>query len=88
MLTGMPATGTMPTVRDQESLDPYHTAYRWDAVPLVVGARMPPSVPLVAVPEPLAARIPVVQSYSYAVLDNRVYLVDPSTGIIVATINQ
>jgi hypothetical protein len=68
--------------------DPYHTAYRWDGVPLVVGARIPPSVPLVAVPDPIAARIPVTQSYSYAVIDNRVYLVDPATNIIVAEITQ
>jgi hypothetical protein len=67
-------------------LDPYHTAYRWDGVPLVVGARIPPSVPLIAVPEPVSARIPVAAPYSYAVLDNRLYLVDPATGVIVAVI--
>lgn len=74
--------------RDQDYLDPYHTAYRWDGVPLVVGARIPQSLPLVAVPEPVAARIPAAQPYSYAVLDNRVYLVDPATNIIVAEITQ
>ena len=74
--------------RDQDYRDPYHTAYRWDGVPLVVGARIPPSVPLVAVPEPVAVRVPSAQPYSYAVLDNRVYLVDPSTNIIVAEINR
>ncbi len=60
--------------------------YRWDGVPLVVGARIPPSVPLVAVPDWVAARIPAARPYSYAVLDNRVYLVDPATAIIVAEI--
>jgi hypothetical protein len=68
--------------------DPYHTADRWDGAPLVVGARIPPSVPLVAVPDPIVARIPATQSYSYAVIDNRVYLVDPATDIIVAEIAQ
>jgi hypothetical protein len=67
-------------------LDPYHTAYRWDGVPLVVGARIPPSVPLIAVPEPVVARIPVAAPYSYAVIENRVYLVDPATSVIVAVI--
>jgi hypothetical protein len=43
-------------------------------------------VPLVGVPEPVAARIPAARPYSYAVLDNRVYLVDPATGVIVAEI--
>jgi hypothetical protein len=74
--------------RDQDYRDPYHTAYRWDGVPLVVGARIPPSVPLIAVPEPVATRIPVAAPYSYAVLDNRVYLVDPATSVIVAQITQ
>jgi hypothetical protein len=69
-----------------DDLDPYHTAYRWDGVPLVVGARIPPSVPLVAVPEPVVARIPVAAPYDYAVIENRVYLVDPATGVIVAVI--
>jgi hypothetical protein len=67
-------------------LDPYHTAYRWNGIPLVVGARIPASVPLAALPEWLAARVPAARPYSYAVLDNRVLLVDPSTGIIVAAI--
>jgi hypothetical protein len=66
--------------------DPYHTGYRQEVVPLVVGARIPPSVPLVAVPDPIVARIPATQSYSYAVIENRVYLVDPATSLIVAEI--
>jgi hypothetical protein len=61
-------------------------AYRWDGVPLVVGARIPASVPLVAVPDWLALRIPAARPYSYAVLDNHVYLIDPATSIIVAEI--
>jgi hypothetical protein len=68
------------------ALDPYHTAYRWNGIPLVVGARIPPSVPLAALPEAVAARVPAARPYGYAVLDNRVLLVDPSTGIIVAAI--
>jgi hypothetical protein len=71
---------------DRDYRDPYRAVPRWDGVPLVVGARIPPSLPLVAVPDPLAARIPVAGPYSYAVLDNRVYLVDPTTGVIVAVI--
>jgi hypothetical protein len=76
--------------RDQayDDLDPYHTAYRWDGVPLVVGARIPQSVPLVTVPEQVVARVPAARSYSYAVLDDRVYLVDPATNIIMAEITR
>ncbi len=72
--------------RDSGYRDPYHPEYRQVSVPLVVGARIPQSVPLVAVPEPVVARIPAARPYSYARLDNRVYLVDPATGIIVADI--
>jgi hypothetical protein len=73
--------------------DPYHDeyretyrAYRWDQ--LVVGARIPPSVPLYAVPGPVLASIPAAAPYSYALIDNRVFLVDPATGVIVAEITQ
>jgi hypothetical protein len=65
--------------------DPYHPEYR-QSVALVVGARIPQSVPLLAVPEPVLARIPAARPYSYARLDDRVYLVDPATGIIAADI--
>jgi hypothetical protein len=72
--------------RDAGYRDPYLPEYRQVAVPLVVGARIPQSVPLAAVPEPVVARIPAARPYSYARLDNRVYLVDPATGVIVADI--
>jgi hypothetical protein len=71
---------------DDRVLDPYHTAYRWNGIPLVTGARIPASVPLAALPEWLRARVPAARPYSYAVLDTHVLLVDPSTGIIVSTI--
>ena len=67
-------------------LDPYQAAYRRNGIPLVVGARVPASVALQALPERLAARIPAAWPYGYAVIDNRVLLVDPSTGTIVAAI--
>jgi hypothetical protein len=60
--------------------------YHWDGVPLVIGARMPASVALYGVPDWLAARIPSARPYSFARLDDRVYLVDPATSIIVAEI--
>jgi hypothetical protein len=74
--------------------DPYHddyrpsyrNAYRFEGAPLAVGVRIPQSVPLYAVPEPVAARIPAAAPYSYAFVDNRVFLVDPATDVIVAEI--
>lgn len=72
--------------RDAGYRDPYHPEYRQVGVPLVVGARIPQSVPLVAVPEPVVARIPAARPYSYARYGDRVYLVDPATGTIVADV--
>lgn len=57
----------------------YSTSY-------VVGSHLPASVPLVAVPETVAARVPAVRDYSYVVVGGRVYLVDPATSTVVADI--
>ena len=54
----------------------------------VVGARLPQSVPLIAVPESVAIQVPATRPYSYATLNGRVYLVDPATGVIVADVTQ
>jgi len=76
-----------PALGYQDSaLDPYQAAYRRSGIPLVVGARVSASVPLLVLPERLAGRVPAARPYSYAVLDSRVLLVDPSTGIVVAAI--
>jgi Protein of unknown function (DUF1236) len=85
-----PLRGTYPV--DYGYAD-YDYAYReprypfhWDGVPLVVGARMPPSVALYAVPDWMALRIPSTRGYVYARFDERLYLIDPTTSIIVAEI--
>jgi len=51
-------------------------------VDLVVGSRAPVTVPLYAVPPLLAVRIPAIRPYRYALVADRVFLVDP-TGIVV-----
>jgi hypothetical protein len=58
------------------------------AAAYVVGARLPQNVPLVAVPNTLAVRVPGIAPYSYATVGDRVYLVDPATSVIVADITQ
>jgi hypothetical protein len=71
--------------------DPYHDEYR-ETYPAyrrdqgVVGARLPPGVPLYAVPGSVLASIPAAAPYNYALIDDRVFLVDPATGVIVAEI--
>lgn len=53
------------------------------SVDLVVGARVPATVPLYALPASLALRVPAVRPYRYAVVDDRVFLVDPLTDVVV-----
>ena len=53
-----------------------------------VGAQLPPSVPLHAIPDDAVAAVPQVEPYRYAFIGDRVLLVDPTTGIVVAAINQ
>jgi Protein of unknown function (DUF1236) len=55
---------------------------------LVVGARVPVTVPLYAFPETLGVRVPAVRSYRYAVIDDRVFLVDPYTNRVVSEIED
>lgn len=53
------------------------------SVELAVGSRLPATVPLYALPQSVSLQIPAVQTYRYAVLDDRVFLVDPVSGLIV-----
>jgi hypothetical protein len=54
----------------------------------VVGSQLPLTVPLVAVPQEVAAQIPEVALYSYAIVNNRMLLVDPETSTVVADVTQ
>lgn len=66
----------------------YRRPYYWDGVALVVGARLPASIQLAPVPAAVAASYPDVAPYSYAYVDDRVYLVDPTTDIIMAELTR
>jgi hypothetical protein len=55
---------------------------------LMVGSRIPATVPIYALPETLVRQIPTVQPYRYAIVDDRVLLVDPVTNVIVAELDQ
>ena len=52
--------------------------------PVVVGGIVPPSVQIVAVPEEWG---PELKSYHYAYVDDRVYLVEPSSRKVVYIID-
>jgi hypothetical protein len=54
------------------------------AVEYQVGARIPQSTRLYAVPQQLAVEVPAVKAYKYMVVNDRVLLVDPATSEVVA----
>ena len=55
-------------------------------VTYTVGSLVPASVPLAPVPRAVVLRVPQVEPYQYAVVNDRVLLVDPATGTVVADV--
>jgi hypothetical protein len=53
-----------------------------------VGSVLPRNTPLYALPQNVALRVPATQSYSYAWLGGRAYLVDPVSGAVVADVTE
>jgi hypothetical protein len=53
-----------------------------------VGTRLPPTARLAPLPPPVVAAVPAVRSYRYMVVNNRLLLVDPDTGIVVADLTD
>lgn len=53
-----------------------------------VGSVLPANTPLYAMPQNVALRVPATQSYSYAYLGGRAYLVEPASGTIVADVTE
>jgi phospholipid N-methyltransferase len=53
-----------------------------------VGAVLPGGVPLFAVPQEVAYRVPAARPYSYAYVGGRAYLVDPVSSVIVADVTE
>jgi hypothetical protein len=49
-----------------------------------VGARIPESAQLYAVPQTVVSEVPAVQAYKYMVVNGKVLLVDPATSEVVA----
>jgi hypothetical protein len=58
------------------------------SVELAVGARLPATVPLYALPDTLGLQYPAVRAYRYAVVDDRVFLVDPASSLIVEELER
>lgn len=53
-----------------------------------VGSVLPQNVPLYAMPQNVALRVPSTQSYSYAWLSGRAYVVDPASGVVLADLTE
>jgi hypothetical protein len=56
------------------------------ATELTIGSRVPRTVPLYALPASIGA--PALQPYRYAIVDDRVFLVDPTTELIVSELSE
>ena len=53
-----------------------------------MSALVPATARLAPLPSALAGEVPVLQPYRYAVVNDRVLLVDPATNIIVADVTS
>jgi len=70
-----------PAVR--ERIAPATSAYAY-----AVGSRVPDASALAPMPQAVASTVPAVRSYRYMVINNRLLLVDPATGMVVAEMND
>lgn len=66
---------------------PYYGGYP-RPVAYAIGAPVPQPVALATIPSGLAIQVPVTRGYQYTVINDRVLLVDPATGIIVAEVTR
>jgi hypothetical protein len=55
---------------------------------IAIGSRIPSSIPIYGMPVAAATAAPAIAGYNYALIDNRVYLVDPRDGIVVGMLYQ
>ena len=70
-----------PVVRERTVTPPAGSAYAY-----AVGSRVTDASALAPMPQSVAATVPAVRSYRYMVINNRLLLVDPATGIVVAEV--
>ena len=84
--SGEPATA--PIVAGPQPTGPIATGRATTAAAYSVGVQLPANVPLFAIPESAALQVPVVRRYSYAFINDRVLLVEPLTGIVVAELDR
>jgi hypothetical protein len=59
-----------------------------DYADYVVGSRVANSYALAPLPQSVVTTVPAVRSYRYMVINNRLLLVDPATGIVMADVTE
>jgi len=67
----------------RERIAPAPSAYAY-----AVGSRVADASALAPMPQAVASTVPAVRSYRYMVINNRLLLVDPATGMVVAEVND
>lgn len=72
-----------PVARERIVNPPAASAYAY-----TVGSRVGDAYALAPMPRTVAATVPAVRSYRYMVINNRLLLVDPATGIVVTEVND
>jgi Protein of unknown function (DUF1236) len=72
-----------PAVRERVVTQPAAPAYAYS-----VGSRVTDAYALAPLPQSVVATVPAVQSYRYMVINNRLLLVDPATGYVVAEVTE
>ena len=72
-----------PVVRERVVTQPAVSAYAY-----AVGSRVTDAYALAPVPPSVVATVPAVRSYRYMVVNNRLLLVDPANGIVVAEVTD
>jgi hypothetical protein len=69
-----------PTVRERVVTQP--------AAEYTVGSRVSDAYALAPLPQAVVTTVPAARSYRYMVINNRLLLVDPATGVVVADVTQ
>ena len=75
-----------PVVR--ERVAPPDSAYPGSAYAYAVGSRVADAGALAPMPQAVVATVPSVRPYRYMVINNRLLLFDPATGIVVAEVTD
>jgi hypothetical protein len=79
-----------PVVRERVVNPPAGSSYApaGSAYAYAVGSRVSDAYALAPMPQAVVGAVPAVRSYRYMVINNRLLLVDPATGIVVAEVTD